>query len=121
MPGPVTPGMVSTSPDLLNQVKGHNQNMAQLISSLNGTLAGKVKFGTFNCAAASATTVSDTNVTSTSFVSWTPTSAAAGILEGAATKLYLSALVPGVSFTVTTANGSSASTTCSFSYIIANH
>ena len=120
MPAPITPN-ASTSPDLLNQIKGHNQNMSELISSLNSTLAGKVKFGKFSCAAASATTVADVNVASDSFISWIPTSSAAGTLEGGATKLYLSAIVPGTSFTLTTSNGSSASTTCSFSYVIVNH
>jgi hypothetical protein len=121
MPGPVTPSAPNTSPDMLNQAKGLNQNMGQLINSLNATLGGKVKFGTFTCAAAASTTVSNSNVASNSFISWTPTTSYAGTLEGAATKLYISAIVPGTSFTVTTANGGSANTSCSFSYIIVNH
>lgn len=74
--------------------------------------------GSFTSAAATTKVVSDTNVTATSKVTFTPTNAAAGLLMGSAKSLYLSAKSAGVSFTVATANATNASGTETFDYVI---
>lgn len=73
-------------------------------------------FGTFTLGAAATTVVPEPAVQSLSAISWTPTNASAGTLEGSAKKLYVSAISPGVSFTVATANAASAAGTETFSY-----
>lgn len=106
--------------DLVNQAIGVNQNLAKLISTLANAFTGKVSQGTFTMAAAATKTVSDANVKATSAIIWSPTNAAAGTLEGSANKLYLSTIVAGTSFTVSTSSAAAAAGTETFSYIIVN-
>lgn len=74
--------------------------------------------GTFTCANAANTTVSNVRVTAASVMHWMPTNvAAANLLQGAG-NLYLSARSVGVSFTLTTANGAAAAGTETFGYSI---
>jgi hypothetical protein len=75
---------------------------------------------TFTMAGASSKVISDARVRSGSFVGLTPINASAGTLQGSAGHLYVDAsvLVPGVSFTVKTADGSSAAGTEQFAYVI---
>lgn len=76
--------------------------------------------GTFTLAAAATTTVTQPAVRSTSVIQLTATNAAAGTLQGSAKALYVSAIVPGTSFTVATASGASAAGTETFSYSVFN-
>lgn len=79
---------------------------------------GRITFGTFTLAAAATTTVNQAAVQSNSNISLTSTNAAAGTLMGSAKALYISAISPGVSFTVATANAAAAAGTETFSYTI---
>lgn len=76
--------------------------------------------GSFTCAANKDTTVTQPNVKSTSVITLTPTNAAAGTLQGAATCLYVSAKTAGASFKVTTANAAAAAGTETFDYVVVN-
>lgn len=76
--------------------------------------------GTFTCANNATTTVNNTAVTASSLIYLFPTNAAAATLEGAATKLYISARTAGTSFAVTTGNGAAAAGTETFNYLIVN-
>lgn len=76
--------------------------------------------GTFTLAAAPTTTVTQPGIKSTSLVVLTPTNAAAATLMGGVKSLYVSALAPGTSFTVATANGTNAAGTETFSYAVFN-
>lgn len=93
-----------------------NQNITQLIAVLRGVFPRV--FGTFTMPAAATITVSTTAVTANCDISWTPTNASAGTLEGSAKALYISAKSPGVSFTLATASGGNAAGTESFAYRI---
>lgn len=74
---------------------------------------------TFQVAAATnAKLVADTDVTATCMVDITPTNVAAGTVMGSTKSLYLSARVPGVSFTVTTADGTNVAGNSNFVYRI---
>jgi hypothetical protein len=74
----------------------------------------------FTLSAASSTVVSDTRITSASFVGMTPSNAAALDLQRSSQGLYVDTAetVPGVSFTVKTADGTSAGGTETFLYNI---
>jgi hypothetical protein len=73
--------------------------------------------GTFTMNAATSTAVADTRVQAGfTVVGFASQNAAAGTLLGSAKSLYVSAVNPGVGFTVTTANATSAAGTEKFSY-----
>jgi hypothetical protein len=76
--------------------------------------------GTFTLAAAATTTVTQPGVRATSVIVLTPTNAAAATLQGSAKALYVSAIVPGASFTVATANAVAAAGTETYSYSVFN-
>jgi hypothetical protein len=76
--------------------------------------------GTFTLAAAASTVVTQPGVKATSIVVFTPTNASAATLMGSAKALYVSATVPGASFTVATASGANAIGTEVFQYAIFN-
>lgn len=76
--------------------------------------------GTFTLAAAASTTVAQPAVKATSVVVFTPTNASAATLMGSAKALYVSAIVPGASFTVSTASGGNAAGTEVVQYAIFN-
>lgn len=98
------------------------RQIVQAINALSTTFANAIPrvTGSFTLAASASTTVADVNVTGTSRISFTPTNAAAGTLEGSAKCLYVSARSVGVSFTVTTASGAAAAGTETFDYFIVN-
>lgn len=75
---------------------------------------------TFTLGAASSTTVSDSRMQSSSFVSFTPANAAAATLDQSTKSLYVDtgSTVPGESFTVRTADGTAAAGTEIFLYNI---
>jgi hypothetical protein len=86
-----------------------------------GTWVANRAMGTFTCAAAAATVVSNINVIgSNTRIVITPTNAAAGTLQAGANALYVSAKTANTSFTVTTAAGGSAGGTETFDYVIFN-
>jgi hypothetical protein len=78
------------------------------------------KHKTFTLSAASSKTISDTRATTTSFIGLSPQNASAATLQSGAGHLYVSPadIVQGSSFTVKTADGSSAAGTEIFSYCI---
>jgi len=113
--------------ELVATLKSGNQNMSQLIVAVNAlgpylqTILGvSITVGTFTCAANTNTTVTNTAVTASSYIFWTPTNAAGGTLEGSTRKLYLSLRTAGASFRVTTASGVAAGGSETFLYIIVN-
>lgn len=74
--------------------------------------------GTFTAAAAATTVVTQAAITASSKVFLQATNAAAGTLMGGTRSLYISALTPGVSFTVATASGVAAAGTETFNYVV---
>jgi hypothetical protein len=74
--------------------------------------------GTFTAAVAASTTVNDVNATTGSKIFIFPTDASAATLMSGAGSFYVSAINNGVSFTLTTANGSFAAGSETFTYII---
>lgn len=89
-------------------------------SSVNGLpgAPGIISKGTFTCAANKDTVVTNAAVLASSQIIITPTNASAATLMGAATSLFVSAVVSGVSFKVTTANAAAAAGTETFAYEI---
>jgi hypothetical protein len=96
------------------------QGMTRLLSSLVKVFQGSYVTGTFTLAAAASTTVTQPEVKSSASISFTPTNASAALLEGSNKALYISAVTPGASFTVTTSSGGAAAGTETFSYLIKN-
>jgi hypothetical protein len=83
-----------------------------IITSVNRT------GGSFTCANAAETTVLCPSVTGTSLIFLMPTNAAAGLLQGAASCLYVLSIIAGTSFTVKTANAGAAGGTETFNYFL---
>lgn len=109
-----------TQNDSTNQLRGVNSNLALLVERFATAFPMGASQGTFTCAAAASTVVTDANVKATSTILLTPTNAAAGTLQGDTTHLYLSARSSGTSFTVSTSDAASAAGTETFQYIIVN-
>ena len=105
---------------MLGQASGVNANLAKIAATLQAAFPLHVSTGSFTLAAAATKTVSDANAKAGSLVFWTPTNPSAGTLEGSAKKLYLSAIAPGTSFTLATANTGNAAGTEQFSYFLLN-
>jgi hypothetical protein len=101
--------------DVVTQLKGIVQQLTALVAAITG----RVTFGTFAFTSTVATlTVTQPGVKANSVITITPTDASAGTLQGSAKALYVSAIVPGTSFTVATASGGNAAGTESFAYTI---
>lgn len=99
--------------DVATKLDGITRNLSSLVKAFQGRLV----VGTFAFSSATASiTIQQAAVKSTSFIFWSPTNAAGGTLEGSAKKLYISAVVPGTSFTLSTASGGNAAGTETFSY-----
>ena len=94
------------------------QNIARQLGLWVAAFKGRSTFGTFTMAASANTTVLQPAVQSLSKISLTPTNAPAGTLVGSAKSPYISAISPGISFTVTTASGAAAVGTETFQYLI---
>jgi hypothetical protein len=90
------------------------------VAGTPGTWVARSSGGTFTCAAAALTTVSNINIIATSMIMLMPTNAAAATLMGGATSLYVSARTAATSFGVTTANAAAAAGTETFEYLIIN-
>ena len=101
--------------DVVTQLKGIVSQLAALVAAITG----RVTFGTFSFTSAVATlTIPQSGVQANSIITLTPTNAAAGTLQGSAKALYVSAIVPGVSFTVSTSNAANVAGTETFQYVI---
>jgi hypothetical protein len=100
--------------DVVSALKGITQQLTALVKAFQS----RNTFGSFTLAASASTVVAQPAAQANSSISWTPTNAAAGTLEGSAKKLYLSSISPGVSFTVATASAAAAAGTEAFSYRI---
>lgn len=100
--------------DVVSALKGITQQLAAWVKAFGS----RNTFGSFTLAASASTTVAQPAAQANSNISWTPTNAAAGTLEGSAKKLYLSSISPGASFTVTTASGAAAAGTETLQYKI---
>lgn len=100
--------------DVVVQLRGIIQQLSAWVSAFKG----RITLGSFTMAAAATTVVPQTAVQSTSNITLTPTNAAAATLVGSAHSPYISAISPGVSFTVATADGGSAAGTEIFKYQI---
>ncbi len=100
--------------DVVSALKGITQQLAAWVK----VFGSRNTYGSFTLAAAASTTVAQPAVQANSNVSWTPTNAAAGTLEGSAKHLYLSSISPGVSFTVATASGVAAAGSEAYIYKI---
>lgn len=106
----------SSSGDVVTALAG----IQRLLSSLVKVFQGSYVTGTFTLAGAATTTVTQPGVKSSASISLTPTNAAAATLMGSVKALYVSAITPGASFTVATANAVASAGTETFSYLIKN-
>lgn len=77
---------------------------------------GRNTFGSFTLAASASTIVAQPAVQAISNITLTATNAAAGTLMGSPKYLFISAITPGASFTVTTSSGAAATGFETFSY-----
>jgi hypothetical protein len=120
MPNINTPGGSTFAPSSPTPTPPANINpdWDTFFNSVQVALNNIQKTSSFTMPAAATLTVNDTRVTAASFIGLTPTNASAGTLDGGITKLYVSARTAGVSFTVTTANGGSATGSETFAYSI---
>lgn len=95
----------------------------QAIQASQATIAAqsnRVHTGTFTMTATATRVVNDVNVLTTSQIFLQSTNLAAGTLQGSAKALSPTSKSTGVSFTVSTANATSAVGTEVFSYLIVN-
>ena len=111
---------MASQDDGVNQLRGLNVNLAQLVTRFTDAFPLSASQGTFTCAAAATTTVSDVHVKAASAIFICPTNAAAGTLMAGANSLYLSARTAGTSFAFSTAGGGAAAGTETFTYIVVN-
>lgn len=94
------------------------QGITRQLSSLVLAWQGRITQGSFTMGAAVSTVVPQPAVKANSNIDFTPRNASAGTLQGSAKALYVSAISPGISFTVSTASGVAAAGTENFSYQI---
>jgi predicted trehalose synthase len=103
---------------ILGQITNVNNNLAALTKAMTNAFVGNAATGTFTMAAAASKTVTDANVTASSYVAVFPINAAAATLQGSAKCLYTAAASG--SFTAATASGGNAAGTESFAYLVLN-
>ena len=104
----------------LDDIAREAQISNRMLTQINETLRGLFPrvTGSFTCANAATTTVTQPAVEATSIILLMPKNAAAGTLQGSAKHLYISARTAGASFTVATASAASAAGTETFDYIL---
>lgn len=95
-----------------------NQILSRIAQNIANALPRTI--GTFTLAAAATTTVPQPAVQANSMILFFPTNGPAATLMGSAKSLYPSAVSPGVSFTVATANAVAAAGTETFTYLLVN-
>ena len=100
--------------DVVTQLQGIVRQLAAWVKAFSG----RQTCGSFTLAAAATTTIAQTAVQSNSYIALTATNAAAANLIRGVHAPYLSAISPGMSFTIATADGGSAVGTETFSYLI---
>lgn len=115
MSDPNQPGQGSGS---LTDVVTALQGITRQLSALVLAWQGRITQGSFTMGAAVSTVVLQPAVKANSDIDLSPRNAAAGTLQGSAKFAYVSAISPGISFTVTTSNGVAAAGTELFSYQI---
>lgn len=93
---------------------------AALVSAISTTFpkVSNITGGTFTCAAAATTTVTQVLTQANSFILLMPTNAAAGTLMGGVKSLYVSARTANTSFVVSTAAATNAVGTETFAYLM---
>lgn len=109
-----TPSQSAGATDIVTQLQG----IVRQLVSLTNAVTGRVVFGTFTMPVAATLTITQPGIQSNSVVSINPTNASASTLQGSAKALYVSAIVAGTSFTLSTANATNAAGTETFSYTI---
>ena len=100
--------------DVVTQLQGIVRQLTALVKAITG----RVISGSFTMTATATLVVTEPGVQSLSTITLQATNASAGTLMGSAKSLYISAKVPGTSFTVATASTGNAAGTETFSYTI---
>ena len=106
---------VNTS-EIVTVLSASNRISSQILTTLQQILPRVT--GSFTMGASSSQVVTEANVAANSIVQLVPTNASAAVLQGSSECLYVSAISPGVSFTVATGAGTNAAGTETFSYLI---
>lgn len=109
---------MASDPSTAGYAQGINNNLAQIARDFANKFALSAFQGTFTCAAATTTTVTDTHVKASSVILLMATDAAAGALEAGANKPYVSARNAGASFVITGAGAAAGTET--YAYVIVN-
>lgn len=109
-------GGVTQTTDISTKLQIGNQILAQMLDLFRNLFPRTT--GTFTMAAAATKVVTDANVTTASFIMLMPTNAAAATLQGSNESLYVTPAAG--SFTVSTAAGTAAAGTETFSYAVLN-
>lgn len=119
--------MTASLDDVVTTLQTSNQNAALLVLAVRALVdelstafpkVTTITTGTFTCANATSTTVSEPLTAAASFIALMPTNAAAGTLMSGANSLYVSARTADTSFAVSTAGGGSAAGTETFQYLL---
>lgn len=106
--------------DISAQLAGVNGNLSELVDRFATAFPMGAVQGTFTCANAASTTITDTNTKAASSIFIFPTNAAAATLMAGSSSLYLSARTASTSFALSTADAGSAAGTETFLYILVN-
>lgn len=109
--GPPAQGPGAT--EVVQQLQGIVKQLTALVSAINS----RALYGTFTMPAAATLTIAQTTIKSNSVIVLTPTNSSAATLQGSSKSLYYT-ISAGTSFTVHTADSSSAAGTETFSYTI---
>lgn len=96
------------------------QNIVAKLGQLVAAISGRITLGSFTMVAAATTVVPQPAVKANSIITLTPTNADAATVVGSAKSPYISAISPGVSFTIATGNGSAGVATATFNYSISS-
>ena len=105
---------------ILGQLQGLNANAAAIVKALASAFVGNASAVSFTMSAAASKTVSCATVLAGSAILLVDTNASAATLQGSAKRLYPSAIIPGASFTVSTASGANAAGTEAFLVLVVN-
>ena len=94
--------------DVVIQLQGIVQQLSNLVAAFKAL--GAIAFGTITLSAGTTTTVAQSSVQANSQITLTPTNASAAVLFS-----YISAIVPGTSFTITTTTAAAGTETFTYS------
>ncbi len=104
-----------SDPQMLGFANGIANNLSAIAQNLATAFVGNAHGGTFTMSATASKTVTDASVKAASYIILIDTNAAAATLQGSAKRLYPTAA--NGSFTVATANATSAVGTETFLYL----